>query len=153
MNTIWLDLRHAARALLRAYVTIVSVRSIGPGVGAAAAVFSWMDGLGSTRSRPLRSRAGSSASKSGSRTGAWGMVVPEVQGASRRDQVVLRDGGVEPRSRVGASPGRRSMAALLAPTVSRERSRRARPRDAPGLPWCPQEHPFVYYPPPRPSTP
>jgi predicted permease len=46
MNTLGLDLRHAARALLRApYLTVVSVLSIGLGVGAAAAVFSWMDGL------------------------------------------------------------------------------------------------------------
>lgn len=46
MDTFLLDLRHAARALLRApYLTIVSVLSIGLGVGAAAAVFSWMDGM------------------------------------------------------------------------------------------------------------
>jgi putative ABC transport system permease protein len=46
MNALWLDLRLAARGFLRArYVTIVSVLSIGLGVGAATAVFSWMDGL------------------------------------------------------------------------------------------------------------
>src|SRR5258708_5203612 len=46
MNALWLDLRHATRALLRSpYLTIVSVFSIALGVGAAAAVFSWMDGL------------------------------------------------------------------------------------------------------------
>jgi putative ABC transport system permease protein len=46
VNSLWTDLRHASRALLRApYVTIVSVLSIGLGIGAATAVFSWMDGL------------------------------------------------------------------------------------------------------------
>ena len=40
------DIRRAARSLLRSpYVTIVAVLSIGLGVGAATAVYSWMDGL------------------------------------------------------------------------------------------------------------
>jgi predicted permease len=46
MNTFWLDIRHVARSLIRApYVTVVSALSIGLGVGAAAAVYSWTDGL------------------------------------------------------------------------------------------------------------
>src|SRR5689334_8642720 len=46
MNTFLLDLRHALRTLIRRpYVTIVSVLSIGLGVGSATAVFSWTDGL------------------------------------------------------------------------------------------------------------
>jgi predicted permease len=44
MDTFWLDLRYAARALYRTpYVTIAAVVSIGLGVGASAAVFTWMD--------------------------------------------------------------------------------------------------------------
>ena len=44
MDTFWLDLRYAVRALRRTpYVTIAAVVSIGLGVGAAAAVFTWMD--------------------------------------------------------------------------------------------------------------
>ena len=44
MDTLWLDLRYAARALRRApSVTIAAALSIGLGIGAAAAVFSWMD--------------------------------------------------------------------------------------------------------------
>lgn len=45
MDTFWLDVRYAARALRRTpYVTIAAALSIGLGIGAAAAVFSWMDG-------------------------------------------------------------------------------------------------------------
>src|SRR6478672_5629273 len=45
MDTLWQDLRHAARALRRSpYVTIAAALSIGLGVGATTAVFSWMDG-------------------------------------------------------------------------------------------------------------
>ena len=45
MNALWLDLRHAARSLRRSpYAAIVAALSIGLGVGATAAVFSWMDG-------------------------------------------------------------------------------------------------------------
>ncbi|HKW11837.1 MAG TPA: ABC transporter permease, partial [Gemmatimonadaceae bacterium] len=44
MDTFWLDLRYAARALRRTpYVTIAAILSIGLGVGAATAVFTWMD--------------------------------------------------------------------------------------------------------------
>src|SRR5258708_37979906 len=46
MHNLWLGLRHSARALLRSpYVTFVSLFSIGLGVGAAAAVYSWLDGM------------------------------------------------------------------------------------------------------------
>ena len=45
MDTFWLDLRYAARALRRApYVIAAAALSIGLGIGAATAVFSWMDG-------------------------------------------------------------------------------------------------------------
>src|SRR5678815_1202934 len=44
MDTFWLDLRYAARALRRApYVVVAAALSIGLGIGAATAVFSWMD--------------------------------------------------------------------------------------------------------------
>jgi putative ABC transport system permease protein len=44
MDTFWLDLRYAARALRRApYVIVAAALSIGLGIGAATAVFSWMD--------------------------------------------------------------------------------------------------------------
>lgn len=46
MGTLWLDLHHGARALFRApYLTVVSILSIGLGIGAATAVYSWLDGL------------------------------------------------------------------------------------------------------------
>jgi len=45
MDTFWLDLHCAARALRRApYVIAAAALSIGLGIGAATAVFSWMDG-------------------------------------------------------------------------------------------------------------
>ena len=45
MHSLWLDLRYPARALRRApAVTIAAALSVGLGIGAAAAVFSWMDG-------------------------------------------------------------------------------------------------------------
>jgi len=45
MDTFWHDLRYAARALRRApYVTVAAALSIGLGIGAATAVYSWMDG-------------------------------------------------------------------------------------------------------------
>ena len=44
MDTFWLDLRYAARALRRApYVVVAAALSIGLGIGSATAVFSWMD--------------------------------------------------------------------------------------------------------------
>ena len=46
MGTLWMDFRHGARALFRApYLTIISILSIGLGIGAATAVYSWLDGL------------------------------------------------------------------------------------------------------------
>jgi predicted permease len=46
METLWQDLRHAARGLWRSpSVALAAVLSIGIGVGAASAVFSWMDAL------------------------------------------------------------------------------------------------------------
>src|SRR4029453_14945813 len=44
MDTFWLDLRYAARALRRApYLGVAPALSIGLGIGSATAVFSWMD--------------------------------------------------------------------------------------------------------------
>src|SRR5579862_542959 len=46
MHSLWLDLRHASRALLRApAVTLAAALSIGLATGAATSVFSWLDGL------------------------------------------------------------------------------------------------------------
>jgi hypothetical protein len=45
MNSLWLDLRHAARSLRRSrFAAIAAALSIGLSVGATAAVFNWMDG-------------------------------------------------------------------------------------------------------------
>src|SRR5512138_1839075 len=44
MDTFWLDLRYAGRALRRTpYVIVAAALSIGLGIGAATAVYSWMD--------------------------------------------------------------------------------------------------------------
>lgn len=44
MHTLWLDLRHAIRALRRSpYVAVAAALAIGLTIGAAAAVFSWTD--------------------------------------------------------------------------------------------------------------
>ena len=45
MDSFWLELRYAARALRRTpYVTIAAALSIGLGVGVTAAIYSWIDG-------------------------------------------------------------------------------------------------------------
>src|SRR5689334_614150 len=46
MDSVWQDLRYVARSLARSpLIALATVLSIGLGVGASCAVFSWMDAL------------------------------------------------------------------------------------------------------------